>query len=102
MFKVLAIGDMHLKQEIILPRIVVLAERYEVDCVVLLGDCCDECHADNDMCMRGLYCLADWVDECRSPGLRVDVLLGNHGYQYLPGGEGPGPMLASWAWCVPF
>ena len=94
MSKVLAVGDMHLKQEIILPRVDVLAERYEVDRVVLLGDYCDEWRADDDMCMRGLYRLADWVDEGRSSGLRVDVLLGNHDYQYLLGEEGPGTHVA--------
>lgn len=90
MTKILAVGDMHLKQEIILPRVELLAARYEVDRIVLLGDYCDEWRANDDLCMRALYFLADWVDELRDSGLTIDILLGNHDYQYLLEEAGPG------------
>lgn len=90
MTKTLVVGDTHVKQKIVLPRVDVLAERHGVGRIVLLGDYCDEWRSTDDQLMDGLYCLADWADETRASGVQVDALLGNHDYQYLMGREGPG------------
>ncbi|WP_080798758.1 metallophosphoesterase [Arabiibacter massiliensis] len=90
MTKTLVVGDTHLKQKIVLPRVDALVERHGAGRIVLLGDYCDEWHSTDDQLMDALYFLADWVDETRASGVQVDVLLGNHDYQYLMGQEGPG------------
>lgn len=79
-----------MKHKIVLPRVDALGEWYEVDRMVFLGDYCDEWHSSDDELMDALHCFADWLDDTRASGLRVDVLLGNHDYQYLQGVEGPG------------
>ena len=86
----LAVGDAHLKHELILPRVDEVRERFGADRIVFLGDCCDEWGSSDAQLLAALGLFAGWVGDVRSEGVRVDVLLGNHDFQYLLGEEGPG------------
>lgn len=89
MDKTLVVGDVHLKQEIILPR-VEAAARAGVTRIVFLGDYCDEWHATDRQTLEALGLFADWTREMRGAGTDVVLLLGNHDLQYLMGEPGPG------------
>ena len=86
----LVVGDTHLKQELILPRVDAARERCEADRIVFLGDYCDEWGSGDRWFLEALGLFAGWVEDARAEGVRVDVLLGNHDFQYLLGEEGPG------------
>lgn len=73
-----------------MPRIDRMIERYGAGRVVLLGDSCDEWSATDESFMDELCFFADWVEDARGAGVQVDLLLGNHDFQYLLGDEGPG------------
>lgn len=88
--KTLVVGDTHLKQKLVLPRVDALVDWHGAGHVVFLGDYCDEWSSSDGELMDELSFFAGWVGSARAAGLRVDVLLGNHDYQYLLGGEGPG------------
>lgn len=90
MGKTLIVGDMHLKQRIILPRVDAMVARYGIDRIVFVGDYCDERHSSDIMLTDALCLFADWAEDARAAGRQVDLLLGNHDYQYLLGEEGPG------------
>lgn len=91
MAKTLVVGDIHLKAYDILPKVDEILESDEnISCVVFLGDMCDEWNSDDGCMMRELEEFADWVEARRADGLVVDVLLGNHDFQYLLGQPGPG------------
>lgn len=91
--KTLVVGDMHLKQAIILPRVEAAAVLGGVERIVFLGDYCDEWHASDRRFKEMLKLFADWVRATRTKGVQVDVLLGNHDFQYLIGEKGPGTRL---------
>lgn len=86
----LIVGDTHLKQAIILPRVDAMAARYGADRIVFTGDYCDEWRSSDVMLTDALCLFADWVDDERAAGMQIDLLLGNHDCQYLLGEEGPG------------
>lgn len=86
----LVVGDTHVKQEIILPRVDAAVERCGAGRVVFLGDYCDEWGSTGRQLLAALELLAGWVEDARAAGVRVDLLLGNHDFQYLLGEEGPG------------
>lgn len=67
-----------------------MIERYGAGRVVLLGDACDEWSSSDACFMDELRFFADWVERARKTGVRVDLLLGNHDFQYLLGEKGPG------------
>lgn len=90
MGKTLIVGDTHLKQAIILPRVDAMAARYGVERIVFTGDYCDEWCASDIRLVDALCLLADWVEDARAAGMQVDLLLGNHDYHYVLGEEGPG------------
>lgn len=91
MAKTLVVGDIHLKAFDILAKVDgVLSEDENIDRVVFLGDICDEWRADDSQMVREIEEFADWVEDRRADGLRVDVLFGNHDFQYLLDERGPG------------
>lgn len=88
--KTLVVGDMHLKEELILSRVDAAIEQMGIDRVVFCGDYLDEWNS-NDLTMRdAIDCLTSWVKGRRSRGLAVDLVLGNHDMCYLLGIPGPG------------
>ncbi|WP_080798037.1 metallophosphoesterase [Arabiibacter massiliensis] len=86
----LVVGDTHLKHELILPRVDGARERACAERVVFLGDYCDEWGSTGRQLLAALELFAGWVENARAAGVRVDLLLGNHDFQYLMGEEGPG------------
>ena len=86
----LVVGDTHLKHGIILPRVDAAIERCTADRVVGLGDDCDEWGSTGRQLLAALELFAGWVGDTHAAGVRVDLLLGNHDFQYLMGEEGPG------------
>lgn len=91
MAKTLVVGDVHLKASSILPAVdEILVDEGPFDRVVFLGDICDEWGAEDGQMMREVEEFADWAEEQRAGGLEVDVLFGNHDFQYLLGKCGPG------------
>lgn len=95
MAKTLVIGDIHLKAAKVLKRAdEVLAERPGITRVVVTGDICDEWHASNGQMMNGVEEFVEWVEGQRAEGLQVDVVFGNHDFQYLLGKPGPGTQMS--------
>lgn len=91
MSKTLVVGDIHLKAFDMLAKVDdVLSDDGTIERVVFLGDVCDEWGSDDGQMMREIEEFADWVEDRRASGMRVDVLLGNHDFQYLLGVAGPG------------
>lgn len=91
MAKSLVVGDIHLKSSEILPKVdEVLSENRDISRVVFLGDICDEWNADDDQMVHEVEEFTDWVDDRRIEGMDVDVLIGNHDFQYLLKEQGPG------------
>lgn len=91
MAKTLVVGDLHLKSYEVLPKVEdILADDAAIDRVVFLGDYCDEWGATDDKMIREIDEFTDWVELRRARGLHIDVLFGNHDFQYLLGEEGPG------------
>ena len=76
--KTLVVGDLHLKQQFVLPRIDgMLAGDAEIGRVVFLGDACDDWGANEADELNAMEFYAKWVREHRGRGMRIDVLLGN-------------------------
>ena len=90
----LVLGDLHLKQPFILPRLLgyVRDPELAVGRVVFLGDACDDWGATERRALDALSYQADWVEARRSEGVRVDVLMGNHDLCYIRGRVGSGTM----------
>lgn len=88
----LVLGDLHLKQRTVLPRVMeYLADpALDVRRVVFLGDACDEWGATPGPALEALSFYADWVDARRAEGLQMDVLVGNHDLCYIRGRVGSG------------
>lgn len=93
--KTLVVGDLHLKQQFVLPRIDgMLAGDAEIGRVVFLGDACDDWGANEADELNAMEFYAKWVREHRGRGMRVDVLLGNHDFCYVRGKRGPGSIMS--------
>lgn len=90
----LVVGDVHLKARPILSAVDdVLASRPDIGRVVFAGDICDEWYAGPEKAVDGICSFARWVEKHRDQGLSVDIVFGNHDFQYLLGEEGPGTQL---------
>lgn len=84
---ILAIGDLHLKERLIIPLVdkVIQKQNLDVDTIILMGDYVDEwgitrhAHIYQDE----LDYLVGWVKEKREQGVEVVALLGNHDIPYL-------------------
>lgn len=88
--KTLVVGDMHCKEELVLPRVDAAVEALGAGRVVFCGDYVDEWRS-NALTMRdALDFFGDWVRTRRAQGLGVDLVLGNHDAQYLLHEPGPG------------
>lgn len=93
--KTLVVGDLHLKQQFVLPRIDgMLAGDAEIGRVVFLGDACDDWGANEADELNAMEFYAKWVREHRGRGMRIDVLLGNHDFCYVRGKRGPGSIMS--------
>lgn len=93
--KTLVVGDLHLKQQFVLPRIdEMLAGDAEIGRVVFLGDACDDWGANEADELNAMELYAKWVREHRGRGMRIDVLLGNHDFCYVRGKRGPGSIMS--------
>lgn len=93
--KTLVVGDLHLKQQFVLPRIDgMLAGDAEIGRVVFLGDACDDWGANEADELNAMELYAKWVREHRGRGMRIDVLLGNHDFCYVRGKRGPGSIMS--------
>lgn len=91
----LIIGDLHLKQKIVLPLVDhVIDANPEITRVVFLGDACDDWGAGEREEIAAMEFYASWVESRREQGLRVDVLLGNHDFCYLRARRGPGSVIS--------
>ena len=92
--KTLVVGDLHLKQEFVLPKIDgVLSNDPEIGRIVFLGDACDDWGASEACALAALEYYAKWVRLRRDRGVQVDVLLGNHDFCYIRGKRGPGSIM---------
>lgn len=91
----LVVGDLHLKQEFVLPRIdELLANDAKIGRVVFLGDACDDWGANEADELNAMEFYAKWVREHRERGMQIDVLLGNHDFCYVRGKRGPGSIMS--------
>ena len=88
--KTLVVGDTHLKQKQILPRVDAAIAAHDVRRVAFLGDYCDDWGASDSFALESLRTFASWVGERRNQGMTVDVVLGNHDMRYLMEEDGPG------------
>ncbi|KAF1299191.1 hypothetical protein BAU15_00665 [Enterococcus sp. JM4C] len=81
---VLAVGDMHLKQTVILPLVDQALQTVEVDTIVLMGDYLDEWNqnVNVDRYEDEMSYLVQWVKKKRE-SMTVICLLGNHDLPYL-------------------
>lgn len=79
----IVVGDMHLKENIILPMVDKAMEIAKATSVVLCGDYMDDWGADDTLAIRQLETLAEWLDGKRAAGVDVTPLIGNHDFCYL-------------------
>lgn len=80
----LAVGDMHLKETMILPLVDKALENLEVDTIVLMGDYLDEWGQNNNAnrYREQMDYLVKWVKSKRQ-SMNVVCLLGNHDIPYI-------------------
>lgn len=88
--RTLVVGDMHCKEEVILPRVDAAVERLGCGRVVFCGDYVDEWHSSILTMRDAIRALRSWVLERRADGLAVDLVAGNHDLQYRLREPGPG------------
>lgn len=87
----LIIGDVHLKSSRILPTVdEILEDNRDINRLVFTGDICDEWHSSDRTFECDLRYFEDWVRAMRANGYTVDIVCGNHDFQYLFRTEGPG------------
>lgn len=96
--RTLIVGDIHIKAAEILPRVdMFLEDNPDISRIVFTGDYCDDWTASDDMFRRDIEELAEWVEDMRESGYKVDLVFGNHDFQYLLGRPGPGTKKALYA-----
>ena len=81
--KTRVIGDMHLKEDLILSRVDQAIKKLDVNRVVFCGDYVDEWHSNRSIMLDAIDDFLTWIDGKRKHGLDVDFVLGNHDMQYL-------------------
>ena len=95
----LVAGDVHLKSDEVLSAVDnTLGCRPSIGRVVFAGDICDEWGASPEALRDGICAFVRWVETRRDQGVLVDIVFGNHDFQYLLGEQGPGTQMAM----VPF
>lgn len=80
-------GDMHLKQEIILPRVEACARGLGCARVFLMGDYVDGPWAFPEEQPAALALLRDWAARMSVSGIETTALMGNHDAAYVGGAE---------------
>ena len=88
--KTVVVGDLHCKEELVLPRVDAAVTELGAGRVVFCGDYVDEWLSNALTVRDSLDRLGRWVRERRARGLGVDLVLGNHDVQYLLRESGPG------------
>lgn len=88
--KTLVVGDMHLKEELILGRVDAAVSQMDIERVVFCGDYTDEWHSNRLTTLDALDMLVAWVRRRRRQGMEIDLVLGNHDMQYRRRAPGPG------------
>ena len=83
--KTIVAGDLHLKQEHVLPLVDAAVERVGAERVILCGDYTDEWGASNADELEALALMVAWASERRRSGIQVDLLMGNHDFAYFTG-----------------
>ena len=80
--KVLFVGDLHCKQEYVLPYVSKLVESQDVNKVVFLGDYVDDWNVPDKYVIKALDAQVEWYKKWSD---KVDVvnLCGNHDWSYL-------------------
>lgn len=87
----LVLGDLHIKAKKILPLAdSFLASRPDINRVVFCGDYTDDWTPSRDEFVSDIEYLVSWVESHRLSGMQVDLVFGNHDFQYLIGVKGPG------------
>jgi UDP-2,3-diacylglucosamine pyrophosphatase LpxH len=77
------VGDLHLKQQEVLPAVERRMEESGVGRVVFVGDYCDDWGASSEKLVGSLEFQRDWAIRMREKGVEVVFLVGNHDIQYL-------------------
>lgn len=80
--KVLFVGDLHCKQEYVLPYVSKLVNSQDVGKVVFLGDYVDDWNVPDKYVVRALDAQVAWYNEWRDK-LEVVNLCGNHDWSYF-------------------
>ena len=80
--KVLFVGDLHCKQEYVLPYVSKLVESQKVDKVVFLGDYVDDWNVPDKYVVRALDAQVAWYKEWYDK-VKVVNLCGNHDWSYF-------------------
>lgn len=83
MTKTLVVGDMHLKQRLILGLVDDAVRSSGASRVVFTGDYTDEWRCSDLDEIAALDYQIEWTTSRRSEGLRIDSLMGNHDWHYL-------------------
>lgn len=82
MHKILAVGDMHLKQSKILPYVKAAAEKNGVDTIVFMGDYVDDYLATDEQFLYELDYHVKWYEKFKK-SFEIINLCGNHDWSYL-------------------
>ena len=83
--KTLLVGDMHCKQEVILPLVDEAMAARGASRVVFLGDYVDEWDSTATDVVDALGLQASWAETACKNGVDVTFLIGNHDFEYLLG-----------------
>lgn len=76
--KTLVVGDIHLKEELILGRVDAAISQLGIERIVFCGDYVDEWNS-NDLTMSdAIDALSYWIRSKRKRGIQVGLVLGNH------------------------
>lgn len=79
----LIVGDMHLKQRLILPMVDKAVEKAHAERIVLCGDYMDDWGAGDAFALDALDMLVSWIDGKRASGFEIVPLVGNHDFCYI-------------------
>lgn len=79
----LVIGDMHCKQEAILPAVTRFADKHDVARMVFLGDYTDEWDTTAEDVLDALAFQAEWAKDQRDQSRDIIFLIGNHDFEYM-------------------
>lgn len=93
--KTLVVGDMHLREKLILDRVSKAASNLNVEKIVFCGDYVDNWYQNREIILDELTYLRSWVKEMRKnaageleagipvPDIEIEFVVGNHDMQYL-------------------